>query len=99
LVEFNALWYNALCFASEMAAQVGRAELQTKYSELAQKAGTSFVEVFRNDYGYLYDFVDGQAVDWSVRPNQICCLSRFFTIGQDAKKAGTRHRHQGITHT
>ncbi|HOH24755.1 MAG TPA: glycogen debranching enzyme N-terminal domain-containing protein, partial [Bacteroidales bacterium] len=65
LVEFNALWYNALCFASEMAALAGKAKLQAKYSELAQKAGVSFVEVFRNDFGYLYDFVDGQTIDWS----------------------------------
>ncbi|HNZ80502.1 MAG TPA: glycogen debranching enzyme N-terminal domain-containing protein [Bacteroidales bacterium] len=79
LVEFNALWYNALCFASEMAALAGKAKLQAKYSELAQKAGVSFVEVFRNDFGYLYDFVDGQTIDWSVRPNQIFAVSLDFS--------------------
>lgn len=79
LVEFNALWYNALCFASEMAGLSGKSELQARYSELAQKAGASFIEVFRNDFGYLYDFVDGQTVDWSVRPNQIFAVSLDYS--------------------
>ncbi len=79
LVEFNALWYNALCFASEMVVLADKPDLQTRYSELAQKAGASFIEVFRNDFGYLYDFVDGQTVDWSVRPNQIFAVSLDFS--------------------
>lgn len=79
LVEFNALWYNALCFASNVAEAAKKPKLQAQYSELAQKAAASFVEVFRNDFGYLYDFVDGQTADWSVRPNQIFAASLDYS--------------------
>ena len=37
----------------------------------AEVTGKSFVEVFRNEYGYLLDYVDGNMMDWSVRPNMI----------------------------
>jgi glycogen debranching enzyme len=37
----------------------------------ADITGRSFVETFRNEYGYLFDYVDGNMMDWSVRPNMI----------------------------
>jgi glycogen debranching enzyme len=33
------------------------------------------VQVFLNQYGYLFDFVDGDNPDWNVRPNQIFAVS------------------------
>ena len=35
------------------------------------------MDVFRNEYGYLLDYVDGNMMDWSVRPNMI------FTVAFD----------------
>lgn len=71
IVEFNALWYNALCFVSEVCRVKGDNLLKQKLDETAPKTARSFVEVFRNEYGYLFDYVDGMMMDWSVRPNMI----------------------------
>ena len=32
-----------------------------------------------NEYGYLLDYVDGQMIDWSVRPNQLLAISLDFS--------------------
>ena len=37
---------------------------------LAQKTAVSLLKPSRNEYGYLLDFVDGNMMDWSVRPNR-----------------------------
>ncbi|MBQ9201175.1 MAG: glycogen debranching enzyme family protein [Bacteroidales bacterium] len=79
LVEFNALWYNALRFAADIARDKKLDFVADNLESLAAKAGMSFVSVFRNGYGYLYDYVDGDYVDWSVRPNQIFAASLDYS--------------------
>ena len=46
---------------------------------LAAQTGKSFVKTFLNQYGYLYDFVDKDAPDWSVRPNQIFAVALDYS--------------------
>lgn len=75
LVEFNALWHNALKFAEEVAAATNKEALATTYEEKALKAQQSFIETFLNDAGYLYDYVDGTYADRNVRPNMIFAVS------------------------
>lgn len=76
IVEFNALWYNALCFAVSLEKEkIQNSALLSKYKSLAEKVKISFVETFLNEYGYLYDYVDGKMIDWSVRPNMIFAVS------------------------
>lgn len=71
IVEFNALWYNALKFGAKLA-QITNNEAKAKQLEdIAGKCKQSFVNTFLNDYGYLFDYVDGNMMDWSVRPNMI----------------------------
>ena len=41
--------------------------------------GPSFKEVFLIEYGYLLDYVDGQMMDWSVRPNQLFAIALDFS--------------------
>jgi predicted glycogen debranching enzyme len=77
VVEINALWYNALCFISDLFGEVGDDALSVSLRQDAEKAKTSFVSTFLNEYGYLLDYVDGNMMDWSVRPNQI------FTVAFD----------------
>jgi predicted glycogen debranching enzyme len=75
IVEFNALWYNALKFSGELAQaeqKTGKFQLS---EQLAARVGASFVDVFMNGYGYLFDYVDGNYVDWSVRPNMLFAVS------------------------
>ena len=72
LVEFNALWYNALMFAQDLFEEVEEEKLFiTNLKGISNKAKPAFVEMFLNDYGYLYDYVDGSYADPSVRPNMI----------------------------
>ena len=75
IVEFNALWYNALKFSASMAAEKGDAKGAENLEALAAKVKDSFVDTFLNEYGYLLDYVDGNMMDWSVRPNMIFAVA------------------------
>ncbi len=88
IVEFNALWYNALMFVVSLFE---RDEQEDKFCEtlidLADKCKYSFVSTFLNDYGYLFDYVDGNMMDWSVRPNMIFPVAFDFSpLNQEQKK-------------
>ena len=72
LVEFNALWYNALMFAQELYEDVEDSQtLVAEWKALSEKVKPAFVETFMNDVGYLFDYVNGAYADPSVRPNMI----------------------------
>ena len=79
IVEFNALWYNALKFCASMAAENGDAKGAEKTEALAAKVKESFVDTFLNEYGYLLDYVDGTMMDWSVRPNMIFAVALDYS--------------------
>ena len=79
IVEFNALWYNALKFCALMAAEKGDAKGAEKVEALAAKVKDSFVDTFLNEYGYLLDYVDGTMMDWSVRPNMIFAVALDYS--------------------
>ncbi len=70
LVEFNALWYNALMFAYNLSEGAeGYETRREQWLTLAEQAKPSFIDTFLNDYGYLYDYVNGHYSDLAVRPN------------------------------
>lgn len=72
LVEFNALWYNALMFAHTLfATDPAEHENVLKWENIALQCKDSFIETFMNDFGYLYDYVSGLFTDLSVRPNMV----------------------------
>lgn len=79
VVEINALWYNALMFNAEMLAAAGSTGDAAKCSELAEKVGVAFKEVFLNEHGYLLDYVDGDFISWSVRPNMLIASSLDYS--------------------
>ena len=80
IVEFNALWYNALKFCASIATDNGRVDEAAELNDLADVAGGSFVNTFLNEYGYLYDYVDGNMVDWSVRPNMVFAVAFDYSL-------------------
>lgn len=80
LVEANAFWYNALMFNQDIARHLEDAKLEKKMGLLAEIVKTSFVEVFYNDGGYLYDYVVGNYVDWSVKPNMLLAISQDYPL-------------------
>lgn len=88
IVEFNALWFNALKFVASMATLRGDDSKAEHYEQLAEKCKASFVETFLNDYGYLYDYVDGNMIEWSVRPNMIIAVALDYSPLDEKQKKG-----------
>ena len=85
-VEIQALWYNALCVMEGLAREFGRADDEPKFRAMAERAQESFNEQFWNEEaGCLYDVVDGDARDASVRPNQIIAASLPYTMLSDER--------------
>ena len=87
IVEFNALWYNALMFSANVCRTMNDASEAEPLEHIAEKTKKSFVETFLNDYGYLLDYVDGTMIDWSVRPNMIfACAFDYSPLDSKQKK-------------
>jgi predicted glycogen debranching enzyme len=73
-VEIQALWYNALRIVEDLSRRLSRDH--THYAELADRAKANFEAKFWNPAaGCLYDVVDGETQDASIRPNQIFAVS------------------------
>ena len=88
IVEFNALWYNALRFVASLAADDGNTADQEHLEAMAEKCKVSFIDTFMNEYGYLLDYVDGPMMDWSVRPNMIFAVALDYSpLNQQQKKS------------
>ena len=73
-VEINALWYNALRFADELAGRFG--EPSPVPPAMADRLQTAFVKLFwMEEAGALADsFAEGR-LDRAIRPNQILAAS------------------------
>jgi predicted glycogen debranching enzyme len=75
-VEIQALWYNALRLMEQLAAKFGNTEAKKNYATMADKARASFNRMFWNEEaGCLYDVINGDLRDASIRPNQILAVS------------------------
>ncbi len=80
LVEFNALWYNALMFASALMEDVKEYQsLREEMVAMAESLKPAFVDTFLNDYGYLYDYVNDYYADPSVRPNMAVAIGLDYS--------------------
>jgi glycogen debranching enzyme len=75
-VEVQALWYNALCVMADLARRAGESDRAERYAGMAAHAKGSFNEQFWNEAaGCLFDVVDGERRDGSIRPNQVLAVS------------------------
>jgi len=80
-VEVNALWYNALCIVGELFERIGKNKDAKCFIADAAAVNKAFVNSFWNEQGgYLYDVVDKEFKDASIRPNQIFALSLEFPM-------------------
>jgi len=88
-VEINALWYNAVCVAIELAEQANDHIFLTDWEGIHDKIKESFLNTFwNNEAGYLADFVDGSYADMSVRPNMIIATALDYSpLSKQQKKA------------
>ena len=81
LVEFNALWYNALMFAAEASSKttVRSPSARERWLAQAEKMKQPFIDTFLNESGYLYDYVDGTFAEPSVRPNMAIAIGLDYS--------------------
>jgi len=80
-VEIQALWFNALRILEGLAREFGDTGPEAFLSELTKEASKSFQARFWNSAdGCLYDVVNGEECDASIRPNQIFAVSLHHTM-------------------
>ncbi|HZJ59788.1 MAG TPA: amylo-alpha-1,6-glucosidase [Chitinophagaceae bacterium] len=80
-VEINALWCNALSIYATLLEMSGNSDEATTIFEKAALARKSFNEQFWNsEAGYLYDVVNDNEKDDSLRPNQLLAISLPFIL-------------------
>ena len=75
IIEFNALWYNALKFYKELNDDAPMDRIDSLIASL----DVSFPLTFINKHKYLFDYVDGPEQDWSVRPNMVIAISCVYS--------------------
>ncbi len=86
-VEVQALWYNALKTMQLLAKRFNQADKTETYYRMAEKAKASFVEKFWNPKnGYLFDVVNKDGADQTLRPNQLIAVSLDFPLLDGTKR-------------
>jgi predicted glycogen debranching enzyme len=80
-VEIQALWYHALRVMEQLAGKFRDTKAKKRYVAMANKASASFNDQFWiEEGGYLYDVVNGDMRDASIRPNQVLAISLTNTM-------------------
>jgi predicted glycogen debranching enzyme len=79
-VEVNALWYNAICFATEVAELVGDTAFVEQWKGMIKKVGDAFIQAFWKDgHDHLADVIKDGNPDWSVRPNMVIAVAMDYS--------------------
>lgn len=75
-VEIQALWFNALRFMATASKNLGNEDMAGICAEWSRKIAANFPDLFWNEAeGCLYDCINGETRDPSVRPNQVLAVS------------------------
>lgn len=75
-VEINALWYNAVKFALEMARLAKDSDFIYDWEPMVQDFPTVFKDTFwSKEIGYLADYVNGDYKNFQIRPNMMIATS------------------------
>jgi predicted glycogen debranching enzyme len=86
-VEINALWYNAICYAIELAKDSDDKKFVKDWQPIADKIPEAFVSTFwLEKKAYLADYVNGDFKDASVRPNQLMATSMPYSPLDEEKR-------------
>ena len=85
-VEIQALWYNALKIMQLLAKRLNQTDKTEAYGSMAEKAKKSFLEQFWSpENGYLFDVINDDGADSTLRPNQLIAASLDFPLLDGAK--------------
>ncbi|QGY43570.1 hypothetical protein GM418_07820 [Maribellus comscasis] len=88
-VEINALWFNALCFALDLADLAGEYDFIEQWKNMVEKAGNAFLNTFwDNRHEHLADVVNNGIADWAVRPNMVIAAAMDYSpLSTEQKKS------------
>ncbi len=76
VIEVNALWYNAVCFALDVAKKSGASAFVKRWQDQPGLIKNSFINTFwLPREKYLADFVHKDVANHSVRPNQLMAVA------------------------
>jgi len=79
-VEINALWYNAVCFALELAEKSGDTVFVENWKSMPVKIGNAFVKTFWSEgHNLLADVITDGRPDWSIRPNMVIAIAMDYS--------------------
>ncbi len=96
-VETNALWYNAVCYAMELAKQHRDTKFVKQWTPVREKIEQNFLPVFWLEVGnHLADYVGPEGQNGFIRPNQIiACALPYSPLTDDMKRTvvSTVERH------
>lgn len=88
-VEVNALWYNAISLALELAEAEEDKAFMDEWKDLPALVAKSFVDLYWSESRqYLADCIDGDVKNWSIRPNMLIAAALEFTpLDREKQKA------------
>ncbi len=88
-VEIQALWYNAVCYALELARKMGDKEFVKEWKALPEKSKESFIKMFwLNHDGYLADYVNNEEINKFIRPNMILASAMPYCMLNEEQIVG-----------
>ncbi|HET56375.1 MAG TPA: glycogen debranching protein, partial [Ignavibacteria bacterium] len=99
-VEINSLWFNVIKIMEFFAGELSNTDDADYYKNKSKITRKSFNEQFWNNNGdYLFDHIDNEYKDTSVRPNQIFALSLPFPLlnKEKGKKVINLIKHELLT--
>jgi predicted glycogen debranching enzyme len=80
-VEIQALWFNALKAMEELGTRFNDQESVKRFRSSSALVQSTFNRVFWNEAkDCLYDVVNGEIADASIRPNQIFAISLRYSM-------------------
>lgn len=87
-VEINALWYNAIVFALEMAQLSNDLKFIKKWEAMPRKIAQAFLNTFwQSGHEHLADVVKDGIPDWAVRPNMVIAAAMDHSpLSKEQKK-------------
>jgi len=79
-VEVNALWFNAICFALDLADLAGDHQFVEEWKSMVKKVADAFLKTFwQEGHEHLADVMKNGVRDWSVRPNMVIAVAMDYS--------------------
>ncbi len=82
-VEVNALWYNAVSYALELAGKFGDDKFVEEWGWIPERTKSTFNSLFWLSEGWLADFVNYDVKEYSVRPSMIIACALKYKMLDD----------------